>query len=74
MVVYDTQIYCGYGLCPSTRIRNQSTAFRKLDLSPSSGERRRRLLCCVPRRELTSISDFRLLNVVRSVELHFTGG
>jgi hypothetical protein len=38
MMVYNTQNYWVFGLCPSSGILNlENTAFRKLDLFPSSG-------------------------------------
>jgi hypothetical protein len=40
MMVYDTRNYWVFGLCPSSGILKtlENTAFRKLDLFPSSGE------------------------------------
>jgi hypothetical protein len=39
MMVYDTQNYWGFGLCPSSDIQKlENTTFWKLDLFPSSGE------------------------------------
>jgi hypothetical protein len=44
-MVYNTQNYCVFGLCPSL----ENTTFRKLDLFPSSGEGvGRHLLCWIP--------------------------
>jgi hypothetical protein len=38
-MVYNTQNYWGFGLCPSSRIlKTKTTTFRKLDLFRSSGE------------------------------------
>jgi hypothetical protein len=40
-MVYDIQIYGGFGLCPSSGIKHQTLTFRKLDLFPYSRERRK---------------------------------
>jgi hypothetical protein len=43
--------------CPDSKeLEDKKTTFRKLDLFPSSGEGRH-LLCWLPQKELTSISD-----------------
>jgi hypothetical protein len=41
MMVYDTQNYCGSGLCPLSVIKKLEQMFRKLDLFLSSGEGRK---------------------------------
>jgi hypothetical protein len=40
-MVYDIEDYWVFGLCPSSGIlkTQKNTTFRKLDLSPSSGQR-----------------------------------